>query len=322
MSQAFGNAAYFGWKEQSSFDTAATPPNKWLWAESIPAPESDRKQMHKALLGTVSRKAVVQEKHAPALSGLKFPFLVEGVEQLIKHAMGGVSTTGPSGSIYTHTFALAAALPAAGLSAYVDINDANISGDHVQRITGCQIDKLTLTQEIDQTLDVEIDLVGREYTDVARTSPTMPSYAAWDYAMMTTALIGPGGTNLDIPLRKLKIEINNNLYKESYRLTGAGKRNAFGRAGQRQISIEFEIEYESDDVINYFKSAGNVDLQFKWVSSSNELTIATPAGWFQGNRPGAGDSGPVFVNMNYDPVMSSADNDELSIVLKNTISSV
>ena len=143
---------------------------------------------------------------------------------------------------------------------------------------------------------------------------------------MTVAAINPGTANIDLVARKFKFELNNNLFKEKYRLTGAGKRAGFGRAGQRQISMEVEVEYESDSILAYFKNATATDLQFKWArtngSGESSLTIAPAKGYFQGSRPSSSDSGPVYMTMNYEAVMLSADNDECPITLINTTTSV
>lgn len=323
MSQAFGYNAYFGWAKQSAFATAVTPPNKWVECESI-AVSDERKPIHKPLLGHVGRRRVVRGKHAPGVN-IKFPMMWNGLEQLLEAAIGGVVTTGPSGALYTHTFSPTADLPV-GFTSYVDIDEEAIGGDHVQQIIGCQIDKLTISQEMDGTLDFEAEIVGREFVDAARTSPTLLTYDAIDYSHMGTAAINPGTANFALPLRKFKLEVNNNLFKDKYRLTDAGKRAGFGRAGQRQISFETEIEYESDSALAYFKDATATDLKFEWTRTNgagqSKFTITTPRGYFQGTRPGAEDSGPRYLTMAFDSVVNSADNDELSIVMINTTSSV
>ncbi len=318
MSLAHGYNAFFGWAKETTYGTQVTPPSKFVECESI-STSDDRKLIHKPLLGHVGRRRVIRDKHAPGI-GLKFPFVIEGIEQLIEAAIGGVVTTG-AGPTYTHTYALAASLPV-GFTSYVDIDDGAISGDHVQRVSGCQIDKLTLTQEMGGTLDVELEIMGREFDDVARTTPSLPTYTTFDYGLMTLATINPASTNYELLLRKFKLSIENNLFKDKYRLTGAGKRAGFGRSAQRNISLEIEVEYESDTVLAYFKNATSTDLRFKWVSGSNSLTITTPAGYFQGNRPAAGDTGPVYMTMNYDSLVSATDNDELGLVLVNTVSAV
>lgn len=312
-----GHAAFFGWAEQVAYATAVTPPAKWVECESITVGD-ERKMIHKPLLGNVSRKHTVRGKHDPSLS-VKFPLLWEGAEQLIKHALGAVNTTGTNP--YTHAFTCAAALPA-GLTCYADIDDANISGDHVQQLIGAKIDKLTLTQEMDGTLDAEIEFFGREWVAVARTSPTIPTYNAADYSQMTLATINPASANFELPLRKFKLEINNNLFKERFVLTGAGKRSEPPRGGQRAVMVETEIEYTTNTALEYFKAATATDLRFKWVNSAKELTITTPTGYFQGSRPSASDPGFIYINMPYDALMTSADNNELAITLVNTVSSV
>lgn len=317
MSQAFGYNSFFGWAKQVAFATAVTPPGKFVECESISVSD-ERKLIHKPLLGHVGRRRVVRDVHAPGI-GLKFPFVWEGIEQILEAAIGGVVTTGTNP--YTHTFSLAAGLPT-GFTGYVDIDDGAISGDHVQQVIGCQIDKLTLSQEMGQTLDVELDIVGREFVDVARTAPTLPTYDAIDYGLMTLATINPASVNFELPVRKFKLMIENNLFKDKRQLTSAGKRVGFGRGSQRAISLEIEIEYESDTVLAYFKNATSTDLRFKWVSGTRSLTITTPSGYFQGNRPAAGDTGPVYMTMNYDSLVNAADNDELGLVLVNSVSSV
>lgn len=317
MSQAFGYNAFFGWAKQSDFATAVSPPGKFVECYSIEA-KDERGYEHKALLGHVSRRRVIRKPHDPGVN-LKFPLITEGIEQLLEAAIGGVVTTGTNP--YTHTFTPAAALPV-GFTGYVDIDDGAISGNHVQQIIGCQIDKLTLTQEMGGTLDCEAEIVGREWVDVARTSPTLPTYDAFDYAGMTLATLNPASVNLELPIRKWKLEINNNLFKDKRRLTSAGKRVGFGRGAQRSVMFEVEIEYESDDVLAYFKGGTNTDLRFKWVSGAKELTITTPKGYFQGSRPSASDSGPSYLTMGFDSVANAADNDELTIALINTVSAV
>lgn len=317
MSLAQGFNAYFGWAKQVAYATAVTPPSKWVECESISTVD-ERKLIHKPLLGHCGRRRVVRDKHSPGVN-LKFPIVFEGIEQLFEAALGSVITTGVGP--YTHTYSLAAALPV-GFTGYIDVDDGAISGDHVQQIIGCQIDKMTISQEMGGTLDCELEIMGREFVDVARTTPTLPTYEAIDYGLMTLATINPASVNYELPVRKWKLAIENNLFKDKYRITGAGKREGFGRAGQRSISIEAEIEYESDTTLAYFKNATSIDLRFKWVSSSKSLTITTPAGYFQGNRPGAADPGPVYMTMNYDSVVSSADNDELGFILVNNTSAV
>jgi len=317
MSHALGAKSYFGWVQQVAFATAVTPITKWLECESI-VPGDERKMQHKPLLGYVSRKHVIRTPHDPTLA-VKFPLISEGAEQLLKHALGAVNTTGTNP--YTHAFSLAADLPV-GLTIVADIDDAAISGDHAQQMTGAQIDKLTLTQEIGGTLDVEIEFVGREWTDVARVAPTLPTYDPFDYGHGTLATINPATANYEMAIRKFKLTIENQLFKDKRQLTSAGKRVGFGRAAQRAISFECELEYESDTVLAYFKAATVTDLRFKWVNSAKELLITTPRGYFQGTRPGASEPGVIYMSMPFDSLANSADNDELAISLINTVSSV
>lgn len=320
MSQADGKLSYFGWKDQSAYATAATPPNKWVEVTEINVSD-DRKMKPVKTLGHVSKRRWVRDVHQPGFT-VKFPFSAEGSEQLLKHALGSVVTTGPSGAIYTHTYGLAAALPAYGFTAYIDIDTVAIGSDVVQQCVGCKVEKLTLSQEMGEPLMVELEVVGREFIDVARTSPTLPTYDAFDYGHMTTAKISPGGDNVALQLTKWKMEVNNSLFKDKRTLTSAGKRTDLVRGDQRSVMMEMEVEFESDDVFSYFKSAAATDLDFRWANSSKEIILTTLAGYFQGSRPSATTQGPVYFTAPYEATAYSADNDEMTFVLKNTTSSV
>ena len=319
MSQAFGFNHSVGWAKETTYGTPVSTAAKWIEVESESI-KATRKRVVKPLLGHVSQRRTIKDKMDVG-GTIKAPLLWEGMEQLLEAAIGSAGTAGPSGGYYTHTFTPSDALPV-GLTLQINRDSGNISGSTAFEYSGCQIDKLTLSQEMGGTLDAEFEIVGRTMANVALTSVTFPTYDAIDYAQMTLATINPASANFELPIRKFKLTIENGLFKDKYRLTGAGLRAGLGRGAQRKVSYEVEIEFESITAFAYYRDLVSTDLRFKWVSGSKSLTITTPAGYFQGEDPAPSDSGPIYMTMAFEGLANAADNDELSLVLVNTVSSV
>lgn len=319
MSLAHGYDAWIGWAEESAFKTPVTAA-KFIEIESESL-KFEQKPNVVPLLGHVSQRRTVTSK-ASSAGSFRAPVLWEGVEQLLKHAMGGVSTTGPSGGYYTHTFALAAELPT-GLTIECNRNDAAISGNASFQYAGCKIGKFTLTQEMEQPLMMDVEILGSGLlTLIAATSKTFPTYDAIDYAQVTVAAIDPGGgSEFNLPLKSLKITIDNALHDDQYRL-GSAVRAGITRGGQRKISIESEIEFESLSAYNFYKGLLTDNLRFKWVSGSRSLQIDFPKCTFEGEDPSSEDAGPYYLTITNTALANAADNDEMALVLINTVSSV
>jgi Phage tail tube protein len=319
MSQAFGFNHSVGWAKETTYGTPVTPPVKWIEVESESI-KADRKRIVKPLLGHVSQIRTVKDKMSVGGS-FKAPLLWEGMEQLLEAAIGVPLTTGPSGSIYTHTYDPQSVLPV-GLTLQINRDSGNIGGSTAFEYSGCQVDKLTLTQEMGGTLDAEFEIVGRTRANVALTAAVFPTYDAIDYAQMTLATINPASANFELPVRKFKMVIDNGLFKDKYRLTGAGFRAGFGRGAQRKVSIEAEMEFESVTAFAYYRDLVATDLRFKWVNGTKVLTITTGTGYFQGEDPSPGDSGPIYMTMVYDALANGSDNTEMQLILENETSSV
>lgn len=319
MPLGYGHQTYLGWAQESVYGTPVDPPTAFIEIETESL-KGDRKKIVRPLLGHVSQRRTVNSKMSVA-GTFKTDMLWEGLEQLLKHALGNVFTTGPVSTIYTHTYGLTAGLPT-GLTLTVYRDSDAIGVGSAFQYSGCKINKLTLTQEMEMPLVLEVDILGRDRAMAARTAPTFPTYDAVDYAQMTAAVINPAGTNYDLPIKSLKITIDNALYDDQFRLTGAGKRAGIGRGAQRKVTIEGEVEFESLTAFNYYLTLGTADLLFTWINGSKELHITAPNVTFDGEDPGSDDPGPYYMTIANQALAYVADNDELVLVLKNATAAV
>lgn len=318
MSLAHGYNAWVGYAEESTYGTPVTA-TKFLEIESEGI-KSEQKPNVVPLLGHVSQRRTVTGKKSVSGS-FRAPVLWEGVEKLFKHAFGSVNTTGPASGLYTHTFSLAADLPT-GLTIEVNRDDAAISGNGSFQYAGCKINKLTLDQQHEQPLMMEVDILGKDLAMIAATAKTFPTYDAVDYAQVTVAQIDPGGgAEFTLPLKSLKITIDNALHDDQYRL-GSATRAGLTRGSQRKVMLEAEIEFESLTAYTYYRTLATDNLRFKWVNGTKSLQFDAPLCIFEGEEPQSGDAGPYYLTVSCTALANSADNDELTMVLINTVSSV
>ena len=318
MSLAFGHQAYLGWAQEVAYGTQVHPPTKFIEIETESL-KAERRYNVRPLLGHVSQRRTVKSKMNVSGS-FKADFVWEGMEQLLKHALGSVVTSGVGP--YTHTYALAAALPE-GLSFYVNRDAGAIGGSSAFQYSGCKISKLTLTQEMEMPLILEAEILGRDRANVALVAATFPTYDCPDYAQMTIKAVNPASENIDCDIKSWTLVIDNAPHDDQFRL-GDYRRAGIGRGSQRKVTLEAELEFSDEQFAIYqkFRDLTTSDFQFKWVSSTKSLTITIPKVTFDGEDPASGDAGPYYLKLSCTALANAADHDELSVVLVNGTSSV
>lgn len=320
MAQVHGYNIFLGWAEESVYGTVVAA-NKYAEIEKESLRET-RKYAQKPILRTLSRNRKIKEKMNPA-GTIRLPYLWTGLEQLIKNAFGAgsVGTTGPVSTVYTHTFSLKAA-PPIGLTVYLPKDAAATAGTTAYEFPGSLISKLTFDQALGEWLMLDAEFFAREQLQVAAPTPTYPTFDPVDYTQMTVFTVNPGGSPLVLPLRSLKISLDNKYDLEGYRL-GSEKRMVVNRSAQREVTFEFEAEFNSETLVDYYQLLSETDLQFKWVKDANtDMTITLPKVVFDGENPAIDAPGAKLLSMSGTSIMSAADNDELTVVIRNTTTSV
>jgi hypothetical protein len=318
MPTGFGTNAWVGFGEESTYGTGVTP-TKWIEVleESF---QGKHNYIGKPTLRSASINQRVKSKKAVE-GGFKYNVGFEGYETLFKHTIGSVATTGPVSGIYTHTFSLATVLPT-GLTFQVNRDQAAIGGSSAFQYEGCQIQKLTLTQNIEDFLMADIEIVGEDWSNVALTAATFPTFQGVDWEMLTTFTINA----VAVKVKELEITIENALAADRYRL-GSRLRRGLGRNAPRKISGKFLAEFESLTEYAYYRDLIQVPLVATWDnggagSAQRQLSISIPAIVFNGEDPKVDDAGPIELPMSFEAFQSAAANDEMVLTVKNTLSSV
>lgn len=314
MSVAFGNKAFIGFAEESTFGTYVSA-TKFLeiMEESF---MGERQYIAKPSLRNVSQIQKVLGK-TNVKGGFKAQLGFSGFERIMKHALGSSTTTGTGP--YTHTASLADALPT-GLSFYVD-RDSTGNGDGGHRYIGCNIDKLTIRQAIEEMAEIEVSVVGQSWSPgVTAETPTFPTFEQADWYNFSTFTFD-GQT---VPAKDVEFTLENDLATDRNKL-GSYYVVGFGRKGPRKISGKFSVERDSvvatalsDDYAAASSTPFTITQTWTNGLSGGSLRSITinAKGLMTKFEENAKDAGPIIASVEWDGYATSSNN-ELTIVTVN-----
>lgn len=315
MAQGFGHNAHLAWGEESTYGTAVTR-TKFLEVEKL-SPSIAQSVIAKPSLRSPSSKRGVNSKNDPSLE-TSYAFPYEGSEQILKHAMGSVSTANPESGRYVHTFTLASNLPT-GLTLEVNPDSANVG--NTLRLAGSQVTKLTLKQELENLLMADVSFVCRNPVLTTLTSPSFPTFKQIDWEQFS--LTHNGNSYL---CENFEVTIENTLATDRFQL-GSRLRKGLGRSGFRKVTGKFTVEFDAVVLLTDFINLTGRELVATWMgpalATDNYKLVATfPNVYLTGNVPSIDSPGPIKQEVNFEAFISSADNDEMRIALTNSASSV
>lgn len=315
MATGFGYDAWIGFGEESTWGTRAAP-TKFIRIldESfklnnsfIPKPSLGFAS-HQAARGTLSKKT--------ADGGFSSHFGYSGFETLMKHAMGSVITTNPSGTAYLHTYALASALPT-GLTAHV--NRAAAAVGTANEYEGSQIEKITFTQEPEEILKVSIEMQSQDEADIAVASPTFPTFVAadWDDFVLTLDTVATTVTSFELT-------IENTLATDRHQL-GSRLRRGLGRSGPRKVTGKFVTEYEDQVIVDLHQAqTGAFGMDATWtgpvITGAHNYTLG-----ITGNirltsvERSVTEAGVIQLTAEFEALAGATGNDEIAATIKNTV---
>lgn len=309
MALGFGDNSWVGFGAESTFGTPVAR-SKYFEFKSEGLKWDTGKEPRPSLRGR-SRNRRGKKKNSTA-GPIELQMQVNGMEILLHHMLGSVNTTGPVSSQYTHTFTLARNLPT-GLSVEMNRDASAIGGSAAFLYDGCQIQKWTLKHEPGDFLNLSIDLIGEgDSSNVAVSTPTFATFVGWDWDSFACTINGVSTT-----IRSFELTGDNNLSTDRYAL-GANKRKGFGGAGPRSISGKITLEFDSLTASNYFRNQVSLGMQFIWTNGLDSMTLSLANDEFTAGEPIVGDAKEILITLEFETYLSSAEGDELNIILVNT----
>lgn len=323
MSLALGNATRVAFAEQVTWGTAVARTKGLRIVEDGPA--LSQSMLQKTVLGHASNHLMVPSKRAVG-GPLKLYLPPNGGELLLKHAFGSIGTVkgtlDDASNYYTHTFSLARALPAPGLSVEVDRDGASAGKAYLY--DSCLVNKLTLEQKLEDGLMMSLDLMGRDEEAVDPTGAlTYQSLKTFDWDELAITI---GGVAFDCD--EFSFDLDNVLDGDRHKF-GTRLRRDISRKDIRKLTGKVKGEFDSVTAYNHFRNLDEVALVATWtgrllgedtiVKVYEKMTLTLPRITFTGETPPAKGPGRIELNL---PFQCSAtldtDNSEASLVLINT----
>lgn len=321
MARGLGHASFIGFGLETTYGTAVS---RTLFLRFLEENLSLKQAyVNKPTLGYTSQVQGRRTKGKASVDGsFRFQFGFNGAETLLKNALGAVATTNPGTLAYQHTFTPADSLPV-GLTFEVSRDAANIGTAYAY--DGCKIERLTLRQEMEDILACEVAIQGQDETKVSASSPSYPTFAGVEHHMLTTCTID-GNT---VKARNVEVNIENAFDTDNYNL-GSRSRTQLHRNGTRRVSGKMEIEFDGATQYDHFRDMDEVATVIGWNGGTDSiesgqdytLTITMSRTTYGVADIGTPDAGPLWLPVEFDAWATSAGNNEISLVLKNTTTSV
>jgi hypothetical protein len=318
MSVGFGHGAWLGFAPEVTFGTGVSPSQYLRILESNFGLE--QRQLSKPSLGMVSKFAKVKSKKKVS-GGFKGQFGFNGFETLLKHMCGASPTTStPSAGVYQHIFGLGSSM-LTGLTFHVNPDAANV-GTAFQ-YEGCQIEKVTFKQSMEDFMEFSLEVQGEDEQEVAVATPSFPTFVGVDYAMNTVLTVG--GSAVEADMAELTFE--NALAGDRGKL-GSRLRKGIGRSGVRSITGKLEMEFDGVTHYDRFRSLEDVAIVITFVGAvisgghSYTLTFSLPVCNLFGAKIDIKEAGPIRLPLEFEAFGTTAGNDEMTITLKNTTATV
>jgi hypothetical protein len=278
----------------------------------------NQSRIAKPSLGSVSQNRSVKSKRSVS-GGFTAQVGFNGIETILKHAFGSVSTGTPEASVYEHTYTLTNALPT-GLTFHVNRDAANLGTAY--EYEGCMIEKLTLKQELEDMLMLEVECEGEDEAPIAVIGgPTFPTFIACDWEMLTAVVAGT-----TVKASSLELVIENSLAKDRHQL-GSRLRKGLGRGAFRKITGKIETELDATTLYASFNSLTNGQINLSWQGptlggTSYLLDLVLPNASYLIER-NVSDPGPVPATITFEAFSNTdaGNNEVTTALLRNAVSS-
>lgn len=307
--------AILGFGEESTYGTAVTP-TKFIEMNTDGFTVEEERLHSEAVPGIYTDDDEVTQSAITVSGETEFEMRYEGMELLLKHAMGSVSTAEDPLGVYTHTFTLADDLPT-GLTFEVD---RDVSAFTVE---GGKINTMAFNIEQGGFLKGTIGIAGEDMSTGTATSPTLPTEPL---IVFTQGAITYGGSS--VLVTSANFTLNNNL-KVDRRFIGSRMISEPQRSAKIDVTGAITIEFDAISQYTDFRNATSRALVLTFTSTTlitgtdyYTMTITFPIIKLTGGVPQIADAGPITLELPFKAYATDSTTREFSIALKNALVSV
>lgn len=235
----------------------------------------------------------------------------KGLGLWLKHALGSVNITTPSGATNSRLHAHTLGDPY-GLGLTVQVGRPDSSGT-VQPFsyTGCKIDELTLSNSVDEFLMVEATIVGEDETTseslASASYPTGVQLFNWTQGVITI-----GGSTVGV-VTDFEVTVANNHKSDRYFL-GASTMSQPIIAGMTEVTGSMTVEFDSLTAYNRFVNGTVAAVTAKWTAATAiestffpYVEVNLPDVRFDGTTPVVGGTDVISVDLPFKALYDGTD---------------
>ena len=217
----------------------------------------------------------------------------KGFGVLLPFLLGSVATTGPTGSVYTHTGTVAS-LNGTGKSFTLQIGKPFIDST-IQPFTynGCKVTSWELSNSVDGILLLTLDIDAQNETTA--TALATASYPSSDSLLtFNTGQVTVGGSALDVT--NVSVKCDEGLKTDRYFLNNSGLKKEQLQQQKRVFTIDFTVEFADLTTYNRYASAtaagaiATFSALWSGPTANTGMTVAATAARIDGKTPAV--SGP------------------------------
>jgi len=317
MPTGLGHKAYLGLGQETTW---GTPVARTKFLELVSGGDTlvvnEQKIISQGVQGIGVRGDLEVAKGAISVEGsLTVEHTYDGLEVLLKHAFGAVTSTQPNAAgdptVWQHVFTIADALPT-GLTIEV-ARDLTAFIHEGCKITGVEFS----VGGPDELLRLVLEVLGE---DVATGSPTSPTFPAVGRFNAPEAVLKWNTAALKVSQFSIKLD---NKLDADRRQIGARQRLEPVRSGKIEVTGSFVAEFEDTTLLTDFRNATNRALQVKFTgpaigvqTRTYEMTLDCNVSQITDYPLNVDDEGRITVEVAFRAFRNATDN-ELKVTLQN-----
>lgn len=295
MSAPTGLDAQYGMAEESTYGTGVTVTRFYEILKDGYKQDVARLESKAIRTGVrVQRSDRYREGSKTVVGAPQFEVLNKSFGLWFKHMFGGLATTGPVGTLYTHTFTPGALTT---LSRTVQVGRPDLSGT-VEPFTyeGCKVDTWELSSGVDEALVLSIGDVGEEEKSPV-SSPAGAALATASYPSTAAMLIFVDGAitvgGVTTPVKKFSLKGDNGIAKDR-RFVGSQVIKNPLEAAKRMYTGELNCEFTDTVAYGRFIAGTEAALIITFAVTISAVTFSltiTCNVRFDGETPNVEDEG-------------------------------
>jgi hypothetical protein len=262
-----------GTKDETTYGTAVTVDRFVPFLSESIQPETFRTRTPGLRAG---KRTARTDEYVAGVTGyagsIEIPVESLGFGVWLKRALGGVSTSGPTGGAYQHVGVIDPDVCVPSFTMQVNRAFAPCAvTDQAFTWEGCQVSSWELNVSVDEVVKFSAEIIAEDGT--TGTALASASYPAGEPLSWSKASLTVGGTA--VPVTSFSLKCNNNLKTDRHYLQNSARRSQAARDDFPEVTVEFEADFSSLTQYNRFVAETAAGTRAALVFAATSVTAIT-----------------------------------------------